>query len=124
MPFDPKPIYQLVDDIPKGQVASYGMIASLLPGVTARMVGRAMSQLETGSKTPWHRIVQSAGTIAERLSADVQREKLKEEGVDFRKSGAVDWSACRWKGPSQRWIARTGADPERVLEILATWPRR
>lgn len=123
MPFDPKPIYQLVDDIPKGQVASYGMIASLLPGVTARMVGRAMSQLETGSKTPWHRIVQSAGTIAERLSAGVQREKLKEEGVDFRKSGAVDWSACRWQGPSQRWIARTGADPERVLEILSTWPR-
>lgn len=123
MPVDPKPIYQLIRDVPKGQVASYGMIASLLPGVTARMVGKALSSLETGSKTPWHRIVQSAGTIAERLSADVQRQKLADEGVSFRKSGAVDWSSCRWIGPSQRWIDRTGADPEQVMEVMATWPR-
>lgn len=123
MPIDPKPIYQLVSDVPKGQVASYGMIASLLPGVTARMVGRAMSQLEAGSKTPWHRIVQSAGTIAERLSAGVQRQKLEDEGVTFRTTGAVDWSTCRWKGPSQKWITKTGADPERILEALAGWPR-
>ena len=124
MPADPKPIYQLIADVPKGAVASYGMIASLLPGYTARMVGKALSNLETGSKTPWHRIVQSAGTIAERLSADVQRQKLAEEGVSFRKSGAVDWSSCRWRGPSQKWINKTGADPEWVMEIVATWPVR
>ncbi len=124
MPVDPKPIYALIAEVPKGEVASYGMIASLLPGITARMVGKALSSLETGSKTPWHRIVQSPGTIAERLSADVQRRKLEEEGVEFRKSGAVDWSTCRWRGPSQKWIARTSADPVRIMEIIATWPKR
>lgn len=124
MPVDPKPIYQLINDVPKGEVASYGMIASLLPGVTARMVGKALSSLETASKTPWHRIVQSGGTIAERLSAGVQRQKLEEEGVAFRRSGAVDWSTCRWRGPSRKWIARTGADPEWVMETVANWRGR
>jgi methylated-DNA-protein-cysteine methyltransferase related protein len=116
-------IYTLIKEVPKRQVASYGMIASLLPGVTARMVGRALSHLPRGEKAPWHRIVNSSGAIAARDGASRQRARLLSEGVAFRKNGHVDWSVHRWRGPSQRWIIENGYDPNDVMEIIAGWRR-
>ncbi|NOX82483.1 MAG: hypothetical protein GXP06_05765 [Alphaproteobacteria bacterium] len=123
MTYDYNLIYVLIKQVPKRQVASYGMIASLLPGVTARMVGRALSHLPGGSKTPWHRIVNAAGAIASRASAGEHRRRLLAEGVEFRKTGNVDIGAHRWRGPSPAWIAKTGADPVDVMEIVAGWRR-
>ena len=123
MTYDYNIIYALIKDVPKGEVASYGMIASLLPGVTARMVGRALSHLGDGSQTPWHRIVNATGAIAPRPGAAEQRERLKAEGVLFRKNGGVDWRECAWRGPSQRWIGKSNADPVAVMEIVAGWAR-
>lgn len=117
-------VYKLVDDVPKGFVASYGMLASLLPGVTARMVGRALSHLEDGAKTPWHRIVNSSGAIAPRPGAAEQRERLRKEKISFRKNGDVDMSVYAWGGPSSRWIEKSGMDPVDVMEIVSTWRRR
>lgn len=124
VPYDCRIIYRLIAEVKKGEVASYGMIASLLPGVTSRMVGRALSQLEAGTKTPWHRIVQSSGRIAPRPGAAEQRDRLVKEGVAFRKNGAVDWSAHLWRGPSQKWIDRTGDDIHDVMETIAGWSRK
>lgn len=121
MTYDYNIIYALIKDVPKGEVASYGMIASLLPGVTARMVGRALSHLGDGSKTPWHRIVNATGAIAPRPGAAEQRERLKAEGVSFRKNSNIVWKAHRWRGPSQKWITKSGADPVDVMEIVAGW---
>jgi len=109
--------------VPKRQVASYGMIASLLPGVTARMVGRALSHMPRGEKAPWHRIVNANGAIASRAGASRQRARLEVEGVGFRKTGNVDIGKHRWRGPSPAWIAKTGADPVVVMEIVAGWRR-
>ena len=115
-------VYDLVREVPKGEVAGYGMIASFLPGVTSRMVGRALAHLE-GDGAPWHRIVNSGGGIAERPGAAEQRRRLKKEGVAFRRNGNVDWKAHRWRGPSQGWVDRTGADPVLVMEVVAGWAR-
>lgn len=114
-------VYRLVEDVPKGRVASYGMLASLLPGVTARMVGRALSHLKDGAKTPWHRIVNSSGRIAPRPGAAEQRERLAGEGVSFRKSGNVDMRAHAWGGPSSRWIKKNAMDPLEIMEIVSAW---
>ena len=116
-------VYKLVEGVPKGCVASYGMLASLLPGVTARMVGRALSHLEDGAKTPWHRIVNSSGAIAPRPGAAEQRERLRKEKISFRKNGHVDMGAHQWRGPSSRWIEKSGMDPVDVMEIVSTWRR-
>ncbi len=123
MTYDYNIIYALIKEVPKREVASYGMIASLLPGVTARMVGRALSHLPGDSKTPWHRIVNAAGAIASRASAGEHRRRLLAEGVAFRKTGNVDIAAHIWCGPSPVWIAKTGADPVEVMEIIASWRR-
>ena len=119
MTTDPSAIHALIREVRKGEVASYGMIASLLPGVGPRMVARAMRSAPADLK--WYRIVTASGAPADHSGAAEQRRLLKEEGVAFRRRGAVDWTAHRWKGPSQKWIDRTGRDIHDVMEIIAGW---
>ncbi len=114
-------IHRLICEVPKGEVASYGMIASLLPGVGPRQVARAMRSAPGNLK--WYRIVTASGAPADHSGAAEQRRLLKKEGVAFRKNGAVDWSAHRWKGPSQKWIDKCGADIHDVMETIAGWGR-
>jgi len=121
MAADYAPIYALVRDVPEGAVASYGMIASLVPGAGPRQVARAMRTAPKG--LPWFRIITSSGAIADHGGAVRQRARLKKEGVSFKKNGAVDWAHCRWAGPSPAWIAKTGADPLEIMEIVAGWAR-
>ncbi len=121
MAADYAPIYALIRDVPKGSVASYGMIASLLAGVGPRQVARALRMAPKG--LPWFRIITSSGAMADHSGAEEQRRRLKKEGVAFKKNGAVDWSGCRWKGPSPAWIAKAEADPLEVMETVAGWSR-
>ncbi|MEO1250739.1 MAG: MGMT family protein [Pseudomonadota bacterium] len=122
MPMDPKPIHDLIFDVPAGAAASYGMIASLVPGVGPRQVARALRAAPKG--LPWYRIVTSSGAPADHSGAEKQKRLLKKEGVQFRKNGAVDWAQCRWAGPSPAWLAKTGRDPLEIMEIVAGWSRR
>ena len=119
MPLDPKIVHDLVRDVPKGEVASYGMIASLLKGVGPRQVARAMRSAPKG--LPWYRIVTSSGAIADHSGAERQRSLLRKEGVIFRPNGSVNWAQCRWRGPSPLWIDITGADPVFIMETVAGW---
>lgn len=114
-------IHDLIREVPKGEAASYGMIASLLPGVGPRMVARAMRSAPKDLK--WYRIVTASGAPADHSGAEEQRRRLKKEGVVFKKNGAVDWAQCRWKGPSQKWIEKTGMDIEEVMEVIAGWKK-
>ncbi|WP_286829958.1 MULTISPECIES: MGMT family protein [Kordiimonas] len=115
-------VYDLVREIPKGQVASYGMVASLLPGVTPRIVGFAMAATPTGQGIPWQRVINSAGKISDRDGAMRQRKRLADEGITFKKNGAVDWAAHRWQGPSEAWLEAAGVDFMDFLTIQAGWP--
>jgi len=53
-----KLIWQIVQQIPKGKVATYGHIAELcgLKG-QARLVGYALHNLPEKTKIPWHRVI-------------------------------------------------------------------
>ena len=119
MPVDYAPIYAAIREVPKGEVASYGMIASLVPGAGPRQVARAMRSAPADIK--WYRIITASGAMADHSGAEEQRRRLKKEGVTFNKNGAVDWSKHRWRGPSQKWIDKSGADIHDVMEIIAGW---
>lgn len=85
--------------IPAGQVATYGQVAELagLPR-QARRVGRVMSQLPTGTRIPWHRVVNAAGRISMPKGSRGYREqsaRLRQEGVTVR-SGRLTLAAVRW----------------------------
>ncbi len=58
-------ICQMVSQIPKGFVATYGQIAELA-GLTgyARYVGYVLKNLPGDSKLPWHRVINSQGRIS------------------------------------------------------------
>ena len=80
-------IWQVVNRIPRGKVATYGQVARLadLPGY-ARYVGYTMKMLPSGSKLPWFRVVNSKGQLSfPKHSARyrAQQEKLEAEGITF-----------------------------------------
>ncbi len=80
-------IWQVVHQIPKGRVSSYGQVARLagLPGY-ARYVGHVMKNLPAGSKLPWHRVANSQGRLSfsqDSQEYQTQKRRLEAEGVVF-----------------------------------------
>ena len=60
-------ILSVVEEIPKGKVASYGQIARLIGREkNARLVGKVLSMSEYYGSFPCHRVVNHAGRLAAR----------------------------------------------------------
>jgi len=95
-------IWSTVRKIPRGRVATYGQIAELagLEG-HARQVGYALHNLPSGSKVPWHRVINAKGEISPRSAGDsheLQRMLLEAEGVEIDPRGRIDLKRYRWGG--------------------------
>jgi methylated-DNA-protein-cysteine methyltransferase-like protein len=80
-------LYSIIQQIPAGCVATYGQVAELagLPGC-ARMVGRTLSQLPSGSQLPWHRVIGASGKISLPVNTEsfsTQKNRLVSEGVQM-----------------------------------------
>lgn len=96
----PKRIYDLVAQIPKGKVATYGQLAFMAGSPrAARIVGAAMYRAPAG--LPCHRVLYGDG----RLCCDqafggkeIQRQMLEEEGITFLPDGRVDLQNHLWAG--------------------------
>lgn len=83
-------IYDLVVQIPKGKVATYGQIAQLA-GVNPRVVGFAMHSNKDMQRVPCHRVVSADGSLRGYASGiEVKKEKLEKEGVQFAKDGKIN----------------------------------
>ena len=94
--------YELVRQIPKGRVASYGQIARMLGEPRkARFVGFAMhSSPGVAGGVPCHRVVFKDGKLAPGFAfggPDAQRLLLEGEGITFLPDGRVDMAACAWE---------------------------
>lgn len=97
-------IYDMVRQIPPGKVTTYGQIAALVGGCTARMVGYAMAALKRGGEpdVPWQRVINAKGKISihgDGFGNALQRIKLEGEGVEFDANGRVDFTRFGWHGP-------------------------
>ena len=91
-----KQIYDIVAQIPRGKVVSYGQIARMLGRPrSAREVGRAMRICPEG--LPWQRVVMKDGSIAGGSMPEIRRAMLEAEGVSFLADGRVDMDQCRWE---------------------------
>lgn len=98
-------IYEIVRQIPKGQVATYGQVAELanLAG-KARLVGYALYRVDMQSDDiPWHRVINARGEVSQsplRRGSDYwQRSLLEEEGIEFSPDGKVNLRKYRWHKP-------------------------
>lgn len=94
-------VYQLVLQIPRGRVMTYGQISRLLDErLSAQGVGWALGATPADKRSiPWHRVVNSKGGISSKRSAqsNLQRLLLEEEGVEFDSSGRLSLERYLWK---------------------------
>ena len=101
-------IYEMVRRIPPGRVTTYGRIAALVGGCTARMVGYAMAALKrvTAPDVPWQRVINAKGKVSvhgDGIGNAIQRHILEQEGVVFDTDGRVDFERFGWLGPEEAY---------------------
>ncbi len=93
-------IYQVVCAIPHGKVCSYGEVAKRAGLIGyARYVGHTMKNLPSGSRIPWHRVVNSQGKISFPFGTDGfirQQEALRNEGIEVN-NGKVSMAKYLWR---------------------------
>ncbi|MBP3843842.1 MAG: MGMT family protein [Prevotella sp.] len=88
-------VLNIVAQIPKGKVTTYGHIATLAGWPShARMVGRTLRYTPGADMLPCHRVVNAVGRTAPGWSK--QRQLLEEEGVKFKANGRVDMQSHLW----------------------------
>ncbi|ART63517.1 MGMT family protein [Kushneria marisflavi] len=79
----------IIARIPEGRVTTYGAIAKMTEGATARSIGALLRLLPEGHTLPWHRVVAAGGRLADHDGARRQRELLNAEGVVFDARGRI-----------------------------------
>jgi len=100
-------IYQVIREIPRGHVATYGQVAELagIPG-GARVAAAALKTSKPADRLPWQRVIGKAGKLRGRIAihdpvgAAVQRQLLEDEGVDIGDTGLVALDEYGWLAPS------------------------
>jgi methylated-DNA-protein-cysteine methyltransferase-like protein len=89
-------VLNIVSQIPRGRVTTYGHIAALAGWPShARMVGRTLRYSPKAVDLPCHRVVNQVGRTAPGWSR--QRMLLEEESVTFKTNGHVDMSKQLWE---------------------------
>ena len=95
-------IYEQVKKIPKGKVATYGMIAMMAGNSRwSQVVGFALHSNPDPDNIPCHRVVNRFGETASAYKfggKDKQHDLLEKEGVEFLTSGRINMEKCLWNG--------------------------
>ena len=94
-------VYDLVRQIPKGRVTSYGAIAAYLGTKSAaRMVGWAMNgSHKIKPKVPAQRVVNRNGMLSGKAHFETQiqmKELLEKDGVKVKNDTVVDFEKIFW----------------------------
>ena len=101
-------VYQVVREIPKGRVTSYGAIANYLGLKSgARMVGYAMNAAHTLPDIPAQRVVNRLGLLTGKHHFETptrMQELLESEGVTIQDDKVQNFEKIFW-------------DPEKELSI-------
>ena len=98
-------VLAVVEQIPPGQVASYGDVAELVGRGGPRQVGQVMSRF--GAAVPWWRVVRADGRPVRGLE-DRALERLRAEGTPLR-GDRVAMSRARFT-PDPTTLGEVGRD--------------
>ncbi len=93
-------VISIVNQIPCGQVVSYGQVAAYV-GVPrgARQVGNILRTHDEAGM-PWWRVINNAGRISIKNmfhGADEQRDRLQKEGVAVSRDFIINIEKYRWQ---------------------------
>jgi methylated-DNA-protein-cysteine methyltransferase-like protein len=92
-------VKQWIKRIPAGKVATYGQISILAGHFNgARQVSWILHSCSAKDNLPWHRVINSRGTIALKPGSGFERqmELLKTEGVVFDDRNRIDLDRFLW----------------------------
>ena len=92
-------VKQLIKEIPKGKVATYGLIAAHAGNPrAARQVAHILHSSSQKDNLPWHRVVNRNGGISLKPSSgyEIQKQLLENEGVVFRLNDTIDLNIYLW----------------------------
>jgi methylated-DNA-protein-cysteine methyltransferase-like protein len=103
-------VYDIVRQVPKGRVTSYGAIATALgTRSSARMVGWAMNNAHNiKPKVPAHRVVNRLGLLTGKMHfshPSQMQQLLEKEGIRIKEDAIQDFKRLFW-------------DPAKELGIL------
>lgn len=102
-------IYNVVKQIPKGTVATYGQVASLAGNKRwARVVGYALHVNPDPEHIPCHRVVNREGAVSEAFAfggGNRQVELLRAEGVKVTDK-KVDLEKYRWNRMTMEMLGK------------------
>ena len=88
-------ILSVVEEIPKGKVATYGQIARLIgKDRNARLVGKVLGMSQYYGEYPCHRVVNHAGRLVPGWAE--QRFLLEAEGIAMKHVNHVALKQCQW----------------------------
>lgn len=94
-------IYEVVAQIPKGKVATYGQVALIAGNPRwSRVVGYALHANPDPKRIPCHRVVDRFGSVSKAFAFGGENHQiclLQSEGVKVVK-GVVDLSVYQWDG--------------------------
>ena len=112
----------LVKQIPRGKITTYGEIARELTGSVraARAVGQAVARNPYPIQIPCHRVVRSNGDVGGyRLGVDTKIRLLREEGIELKGRKVVNFEETlfRFNEETLRFVT------DRMLGKLSTWLR-
>jgi methylated-DNA-protein-cysteine methyltransferase-like protein len=92
-------VYELVRQIPRGKVMTYGQIAVILgEGYTPRTVGYVMHAANE-QNVPWQRVINSQGACSTgkmTMPVNLQQSMLEQEGVVFNEKSRCDLDKYLW----------------------------
>lgn len=89
-------VYDIVKEIPCGQITTYGQIAHLIGRPEySRMVGNALKVVPRELNLPCHRVVNSKGRLVPFWQE--QRNLLLKEKITFKKNGCADIEKHMWQ---------------------------
>ena len=98
-------VYEAVQLIPRGKVATYGQIARMIGAPrSSRAVGYALHANPRPGVIPCHRVVNREGRLAPAFAfggPEIQAQLLESEGVEVGEDFIVDLEKYLWKTSEQ-----------------------
>lgn len=93
-------VYDVVRQVPRGRVTSYGAIAAALGAKgSARMVGWAMNNAHALADVPAHRVVNRTGLLTGKMhfgTPDRMQQLLEKEGVVVKDDQVQNFDTLFW----------------------------
>lgn len=98
-------VYEAVQLIPRGKVATYGQIARMIGSPrSSRAVGYALHANPRPGVIPCHRVVNREGRLAPAFAfggPEIQAQLLESEGVEVGEDFIVDLGKYLWQTSEQ-----------------------